>query len=268
MTSNFKKVDWTKLKDLVLSGLKEISTFKESSKFFEVTYKSLLKRMDSCTQSNAELVNLCSKFECTKNLMKENNALLRSSTFKAPNNDPNRSSMNLDDSSVVRAARLDESSFVGGNESFRQTNETQGDRSHRNNQRRSSMLNEDSVVMDFENADFLEEKTPMKSRTRSSMQFTTGMRFQDDHKNAFFIAADEEATLNMNLFCSNLINTKLEDKIADLQESIGNKKKELQSMTEERTELEKQLEESFYELDGRTGVIQNLSPSARTWRTT
>lgn len=268
MTSNFKKVDWTKLKDLVLSGLKEISTFKESSKFFEVTYKSLLKRMDSCTQSNAELVNLCSKFECTKNLMKENNALLRSSTFKAPNNDPNRSSMNLDDSSVFRAARLDESSFVGGNESFRQTNETQGDRSHRNNQRRSSMLNEDSVVMDFENADFLEEKTPMKSRTRSSMQFTTGMRFQDDHKNAFFIAADEEATLNMNLFCSNLINTKLEDKIADLQESIGNKKKELQSMTEERTELEKQLEESFYELDGRTGVIQNLSPSARTWRTT
>jgi hypothetical protein len=268
MTSNFKKVDWTKLKDLVLSGLKEISTFKESSKFFEVTYKSLLKRMDSCTQSNAELVNLCSKFECTKNLMKENNALLRSSNFKAPNNDPNRSSMNLDDSSVFRAARLDESSFVGGNESFRQTNETQGDRSHRNNQRRSSMLNEDSVVMDFENADFLEEKTPMKSRTRSSMQFTTGMRFQDDHKNAFFIAADEEATLNMNLFCSNLINTKLEDKIADLQESIGNKKKELQSMTEERTELEKQLEESFYELDGRTGVIQNLSPSARTWRTT
>lgn len=250
MASNFKKIDWSKLKDLVLGSLKELNSFKDSSKFFEMTYKSLLKRMDSCTQSNAELVNLCSKFECTKDLMKENNALLRSSTFKS-SNDVNRCPMNLDDSSVFRSSRLDESSFVGINESFKQPFENKGDRSHRANQRRSSMLNDDSVVMELETADMLEEKTPMKSKTRSSIHFMPGMRFQDDHKIAFMSAADEEATLNMNLYCSSLINTKLEDKIAELQESIKCKKKELNSMVEERTELENQLEESFYELDGR-----------------
>ncbi len=249
MANNFKKIDWNKLRDLVMGNLKELKSFEDSSKFFEMTYRSLLKRMDSCTQSNAELVNLCNKFECTKDLMKENNALLRSNTFK-PSNDINRSSLNLDDSSVFRTSRLDESSYSGMNESFRQTCENRGDRSQRNNQRRFSMLNDDSVVMELDNTEYLGEKTPMKSKTRSSIQFMTGMRFQEDQKMVFMTAADEEATLNMNLYCSNLINTKLEDKISELQESIKNKKNELSSMIEERTELEKQLEESFYELDG------------------
>lgn len=44
----FKKIDFNKLKDNILQGINDGPNVKEVGRLFESTYKTLLKRMETC----------------------------------------------------------------------------------------------------------------------------------------------------------------------------------------------------------------------------
>jgi phage shock protein A len=139
--TNFVKIDFKKLKASVMTDFTEAPNVKQAAELYQSTYRKLLARMETCKTSAQELNSLMSTFEAHKNLMKDNNALLRSNTM--------RSSMDMSmkgfhpDNSFLRSSFVFEDS-IAGNESFR-LGGTDLPMNYRQGDRRMSVL-EDSVV--------------------------------------------------------------------------------------------------------------------------
>ena len=113
LVKSFQKIEIGKLRSQCLASFGEAQDFSEKFQLFDTTYKSLLKRMQSGQGNNAELALLVSSFEQQRNLMKENNALLRSNNRGSI--DLGRVGGNLDESIHYRSnSMVDDSLLLAG----------------------------------------------------------------------------------------------------------------------------------------------------------
>lgn len=163
-SSVFKKIDFTKMRDSIMKGFLEGPNLKEASRLFESTYKTLLTRMERCQTSTSEIAMLCTNFESHKNLMKENNALLRSSTMMRDSLNLNSSRINLDDSIMYKSSRLDESLILGNDNSLRMLSDI-NERSNKKHMKRFS-IGDDSMI-ELETNDQLDESPKRKGKVQN-----------------------------------------------------------------------------------------------------
>ena len=96
--------------------------------------------------------------------MKENNALLRSSTMMRDSLNLNSSRMNLDDSIMFKSNRLDESLILGNDNSLRMLGDV-NERSNRKRMKRFS-IGDDSMV-EVETNDQLDESPKRKGKVQN-----------------------------------------------------------------------------------------------------
>lgn len=234
----FKKIDWVKLKGTIMQNFGEIPNTKDAIKLFASTYKTLLARMESCQTSSSEVAMLCNNFEAHKNLMRESNALLRSSNVMRDSINLNSSRINLNDSAYFGSSRLDESLVGFGDET---------ERSARKHMKRLSINNDSFLEVDTHD--------PFEaSPRRKSMLVNTSLNLDDQNKQHFMRMVNEESTLQLNVFSGGLYNTKLEEKTLELKEMIEAHKKKLSELKSQKEILERSVEESFMELEGRIKI--------------